>query len=72
LNQYGFFPQVANGSSSTFSCDGFWFNNAQNNYAFVGGVCDSGLRGGAVCSALGSLESAAGRAYGSSVSCKPL
>ncbi len=37
----------ASGSSSTYTCDGLWFNNSQVDYAIVGGNCNNGLLCGA-------------------------
>jgi len=56
-NQYGIFPHVVSGSSSTFECDGMWFNNGQIDYALVGGSCFNGLLTGLFCSYLHSLPS---------------
>ena len=33
----GFIPKTANGSETTYICDGLWFNNGQVDYALVGG-----------------------------------
>lgn len=72
LTQYGIFPQEASGSSSTFYCDGLWFNNGQTNYALVGGACDFGLLVGAFASLLNNVPSSADWGVGASLSCKPL
>ena len=34
----GFVPKTANGSGTTYYCDGLWFNTSQVNYAMVGGL----------------------------------
>lgn len=47
LTAYGLVSQTASGSSTTYECDGFWFNNGQTNYALVGGPCYSGALCGA-------------------------
>lgn len=42
----GYVPQRITGSETTYYCDGFWFNNAQLDYAIVGGYWpDSGRVG---------------------------
>ena len=33
----GLVPKTANGSGSTYLCDGLWFNTSQTDYALVGG-----------------------------------
>ena len=33
----GYVPKTANGSETTYYCDGLWFNNGQVDYALVGG-----------------------------------
>lgn len=70
--QYGFIPVTASGSDSTHLCDGLWFDNGQNNYAFVGGDWYGGLRVGAFCVALDAAASRTGANFGSSLSCTPL
>ena len=50
LTAYGLVSQTASGSSTTYECDGFWFNNGQVNYALVGGDCNAGALCGAFCS----------------------
>ena len=42
----GYVPKVASGSASTYYCDGLWYNNAQVDYAIVGGNWDNGLLDG--------------------------
>jgi len=70
-NQYGIFPHVVSGSSSTFECDGMWFNNGQINYALVGGDCYYGVLVGAFASNLSTAPSSSGWYFGASLSCKP-
>lgn len=41
MTDAGSVPYVASGSESTYECDGLWFNNAQVNYALVGGSWDN-------------------------------
>lgn len=42
-------PTVASGSSSTYYCDGFWFNEQVTAYALYGGSAGRGGRCGSVC-----------------------
>ena len=71
LTKYGIFPQEANGSSSTYYCDGLWFNNGQTNYALVGGLCNNGSLVGAFASYLNNVPSLVYWDIGASLSCKP-
>lgn len=59
LTAYGLVSQTASGSSTTYECDGFWFNDGQTNYALVGGDCDDGARCGAFCSRVAGAPSIA-------------
>lgn len=68
FNEYGLFPKVASGSSSTYYCDGLWFNNEQPNYAFVGGYCNRGLLVGAFCSYLSNAVSVPDWSVGAALS----
>ena len=68
----GVFPKTASGTSSTYFCDGFWFNNSVTTFAFVGGASDVGAHVGAFCLHLYAAVSAAGWDVGAAVSCKPL
>ena len=43
----GRIPHTASGSSSTYQCDGLWFNNGIVAIALVGGACSHGLPVGA-------------------------
>ena len=43
----GMYSQVSSGSSSTYYCDGQWFNNSQVIYALRGGYSGNGLLCGA-------------------------
>ena len=70
-NEYGIFPHVFSGSSSTYECDGGWFNNGQVNYALVGGSCGAGLVVGAFASSLNTVASCSVWDFGASLSCKP-
>ena len=44
----GMFSKVSSGSSSTYYCDGQWYNNSGVKYALRGGDSDFGLRCGAL------------------------
>lgn len=57
MNEYGLYPQVVSGSSTTYSCDGLWFNNSITAYARVGGPCVDGALCGALCSHLDNTPS---------------
>ena len=70
-NEYGIFPHVFSGSSSTYECDGGWFNNGQVNYALGGGNCYYGLLVGAFASNLHNAASISSWNIGASLSCKP-
>ena len=72
FTEEGMLPSVASGSSSTYYCDGLWFNNGQVNYAFRGGSCSYDLRVGAFYFTLNYAASGAYWDIGASVSCKPL
>ena len=71
LTEWGIFPCVASGSSSTYYCDGLWFYNGQTDYALVGGCCSAGSFVGAFASALDGVPSRSLWAVGASLSCKP-
>lgn len=68
----GLVPTTASGSSSTFYCDGLWFDNSQIVYPLVGGGANSGAVVGAFCSHLYYNISATQPVFGASISCKPL
>ena len=57
LTAYGLVSQTASGSSTTYECDGFWFNNGQTNYALVGGCSWEGALCGAFCSNVNNVAS---------------
>lgn len=71
-NKYGTFSTVVSGSSSTYTCDGRWFNNGIVAYPFRGGSSDGGLLCGAFCWSSNFAASRASWALGASLSCKPL
>lgn len=70
--QFGLIPYASSGSATTHYCDGFWFNNIQNNYAIVSGYTNSSLACGAFCVCLHYTWSAITWSVGASLSCKPL
>ena len=72
ITEYGLIPTTASGSATTYFTDGLWFNNAQVDYAVVGGTCGSGFLVGALCCGLGGLVSVVDWYYGAALSCKPL
>ena len=72
FSQYGVIPITSSGSSTTYYADGFWFNNAQINYALVGGSSRNGFLVGALFSDLAGLVSFAAWNFGAALSCKPL
>lgn len=72
ISKHGITPSTISGSDSTYYTDGGWFNNAQTDYAFVGGGWGSGLHVGAFCCALSHAASYANAAAGAALSCKPL
>ena len=64
-------PNTANGSATTYYCDGGWTNNGQINYLLSGG----GWANGAVCGFALDLSDAVSHArasIGAALSCKPL
>lgn len=70
--KYGKFAAVVSGSSSTYLCDGRWFNNSGVMYPYRGGSSADGLLCGAFSWA---SSAAASRAYwiiGAALSYKPL
>ena len=69
---FGRIPVTASGSSSTFEADGLWFNNAQVDYAIVGGYWSRGLVVGPFSSSLDAAASYASSGVGAALSCKPL
>ena len=72
ITEYGLIPTTASGSATTYFTDGLWFNNAQVDYAFVGGACCDGFLVGALCCSLDYLVSSANWGSGAALSCKPL
>lgn len=72
FNENGLIPTTANGSQTTYYCDGLWFNNSQIDYALVGGSWYNGLPVGAFYSNVNSAVSTASAYVGAALSCKPL
>ena len=72
FSQYGVIPITSSGSSTTYYCDGLWFDNSQVDYACVGGASDSASLVGALFSALNAAASFAYVTAGAALSCKPL
>ena len=72
ITDNGLIPTIASGSATTYYCDGFWFNNSQVNYAFVGGSSIEASRVGALSSHLNRTSSVAHGVIGTALSCKPL
>ena len=68
----GMLPENASGSSSTYYCDGLWFNNSGTRFALRGGRCYTDLMVGALCCNLNDEASNAHWHFGAAVSCKPL
>lgn len=67
---FGVIPVTASGSSSTYLCDGLWFNNSQTDVALVGGLCRYGLLCGAFAAHLHNAASYAYWYIGSALSYK--
>lgn len=72
FNEKGMIPKNSSGSSSTYYCDGLWFNNSGTRFALRGGACASDLRVGALYCYLDDGPSYANWSIGAAVSCKPL
>ncbi len=68
LTEYGYIPSVASGSSSTYFCDGLWYNNSQVDYAIVGGDWNAGLLDGSRSVYLANLASHTNTNVGSRLS----
>lgn len=68
ITDQGYVPSVASGSGTTYYCDGLWYNNAQVDYARVGGDWGGGLLGGSRCVDLSHLASNTNTTIGSRLS----
>lgn len=71
-SELGCVPYTASGSSSTYECDGLWWNTSNVGYALVGGSCDNGLLVGSFALVLSNAVSHSNWNFGASLSCKPL
>lgn len=71
-NKYGEFSTVVSGSSSTYLCDGRWYNNSGTMYPYRGGGSGGGLLCGAFCLASADAASGADWDVGAALSYKPL
>lgn len=65
-------PLDATGSSTTYYCDGLWFNNSATTYAYRGGACGDGAKCGAFCVFLNYGSGSTSWDFGASLSLKPL
>ena len=71
-NKRALTPDEAAGSGTTYYCDYVYVNNAQVDYALVGGYWSSGAACGVFCASLSNLASVAHANVGAALSCKPL
>ena len=71
-NKYGEFSTVVSGSSSTYLCDGRWYNNSGTMYPYRGGSSYNGLLCGAFCLSSAHAASVASWNIGAALSYKPL
>ena len=70
---FGIIPVSTNGTSTTYYCDGLWFNNITGaRYALVGGGCHLSINAGTYTTDLNNTISATFWGIGASLSCKPL
>ena len=72
ITDNGLIPTIASGSTTTYYCDGLWFNNSQIDYPCVGGSTSTPSSAGALCSYLGFASSHASFNLCAALSCKPL
>ena len=66
-SEYGRLPASVGGSSSTYTCDYFWWNDAITAVARVGGICANGADCGADCVNLNNSASFASWNIGASI-----
>ena len=71
-NKYGRFGTVISGSSTTYLCDGTWFNNGITAYPCRGGASDNGALCGVSCFNSGNAASHAAWDIGAALSYTPL
>lgn len=72
FSKHGIIPKTANGSSTTYYSDGFYFNNSNIRYVIVGGSSYHKLLVGAFYTNANEELSRSLWLIGSSISCKPL
>ena len=72
VGNYGRFSTVVSGSSSTYLCDGTWFDNGIVAYPYRGGDSSNGRFCGVSCFASDYAASFAGWGIGAALSFKPL
>lgn len=65
-------PKVANGSASTFFCDGLWWNASDERVVLFGGHSSHSSAAGAFCCLLNHPGSTTYWHFGAALSCKPL
>ena len=70
MTDHGRVPYNASGSATTYTCDGFWFNNSQANYALVGGDWGNSTLLGFSCVSLGNAASLTLTHFGACLSCE--
>ena len=70
--RFGTFSTVVSGSSSTYLCDGRWFNNSGTMYPYRGGSSNNGSLCGAFCLSSNYAASHTNWAFGAALSYKPL
>jgi hypothetical protein len=63
-------PYAANGSESTYDCDGLWYDNSNVRVALVGGAWNDAGRVGLFFSSLNTLASVADSCLGAALSFK--
>ena len=68
----GYVPKTANGSETTYYCDGLWFNNGQVDYALVGGAWRNAGQCGSRYVTLSTLASTTTTDLGSRLSFLPV
>lgn len=71
-NEYGRFGTVVSGSSTTYLCDGGWFNNGIIAYPYRGGSSSHGALCGVSCFSSNSAATHAGWYIGAALSFTPL
>ena len=72
VTKNGLIPKSANGSASTYYCDGFYLNHSENSYAMVGSATDNKMNSGMFYALLNYNVSVTWWNFSASISCKPL